>query len=206
MSKVRLSSILLLIMFVLGSGSLDHAVAANGAKGPLPQAEMDRKRQDYYTDLRLVTHDGRTVRFYSDLLKDKTVLIHFYYVNCKTTAARQSKVLSDLQPLLGERLGRDIFLVSITVDPANDTPEKVRDYARVFAPRPGWTFVTGKKENVDWINYRLGNFTPDPEKHSALYLLGNLRTGHWQKDQPETRARSLADHLLALADEMGGKP
>ncbi len=171
--------------------------------GAVAPAELERKRREYYTDLKLVTNDGREVRFYSDLLKDKVVLIHFFYVNCKTIAARQSKVLSDLQPLLGDRLGKDIFMVSITVDPANDTPEKVREYARVFVPRPGWTFVTGKKQNVDWINYRLGNYTENPEKHAALFLLGNLRTGHWLKDQPETVAKSLAEHLLSLADEKG---
>lgn len=199
------------IQTIIGLGIVAFTVGAQPAvaelAGPKNVAEVndhERKRREYYTDLKLVAHDGREVRFYSDLLKDKTVLIHFFYVNCKTTAARQSKVLSDLQPLLGERLGKDIFLVSITVDPTVDTPDRVRDYARAFAPRPGWTFLSGKKENVDWINYRLGNYTTNPESHAAFFLLGNLRSGHWLKNQPETKAKTLAEQLIMLADEGRG--
>lgn len=201
--RVGVLRFVMLFMLLLCGGQSADAVEAKGQKGGAA-TDHDRKRREYYTDLKLVTHEGREVRFYSDLLKDKVVLIHFFYVNCKTTAARQSKVLSDLQPLLGERLGKDIFLVSITVDPSVDTPEKVRDYARAFAPRQGWTFLAGKKENVDWINYRLGNYTPNPESHAAFFLLGNLRTGHWLKNQPETKAKALADQLITLANEGRG--
>ena len=81
----------------------------------------------WFSDLKLITQEGKEVRFYTDILKDRVVLINFFYTECKTIAALQSKVVSDLQALLGDRLGKDIFLVSITVDPARDTPEKVRE-------------------------------------------------------------------------------
>lgn len=167
---------------------------------PTPR-DSEAARRSYFTDLKLVTQEGREVRFYTDILKDRVVLIHFFYVNCKTLAALQSKVLSDLQPLLGDHLGRDIFLVSITVDPANDTPDKVREYAGVFAARPGWTFLTGKKENVDWINYKLGSYRENPEEHPAIFLLGNLKTGHWIKARPDSSAKILAEQLLKLREE-----
>ena len=198
----KLSLILVLSAAILGTGPVPLGADSTGSKLPAAQAQNpEAKRREYFSDQRLVTHDGSEVRFYSDMLKDKVVLIHFFYTNCKTTAALQAKVLSDLQQMLGERLGRDIFLVSLTVDPALDTPAKVQEYAKAFRPRKGWTFLTGKKVNVDWVNYRLGNYHENPEAHSPLFLLGNLRTGHWIKDIPETKAKSLAEHLAALADE-----
>lgn len=180
------------------------------AAGPAPSPQLPGTRDSeaatraWFTDLKVVTHEGQEVRFYSDVLKDKVVLVNFFYTECKTVAALQSKVISDLQGLLGDRLGRDIFLVSITVDPARDTPEKVRGYARTFAARKGWSLLTGKKENVDWINYKLGNYTENPEDHAALFLLGNLKTGQWLKVAPDTRAKTLAEHLIKLAEGREG--
>jgi len=202
MKGIRLFLAMILCAAVLGvCPALFAADTIVSRQNPAPVPDPEAKRREYFSDVRLVTHDGREVRFYSDMLKDKVVLVHFFYTNCKTTAALQAKVISDLQPLLGERLGRDIFIISITVDPAVDTIDKVRDYAKAFRPRKGWVFLTGKKQNVDWVNYRLGNYTENPEAHAALFLLGNLRTGHWIKDLPETKAKSLAEHLILLADE-----
>jgi protein SCO1 len=186
-----------------GAPALCAAEPTGSKQGTAQPPDLEAKRREYFSDVRLTVHDGREVRFYSDLLKDKVVLIHFFYTNCKTTAALQAKVLSDLQPLLGERLGRDIFIISLTVDPTVDSADKVREYAKAFRPRQGWTFLTGKKVNVDWVNYRLGNYTEKPELHSPLFLLGNLRTGHWIKDIPETKSKVLAEHLNELVAEKG---
>lgn len=183
-------------------------MAANPKPEPpqrlLAPQDSEAAKRSYFTDLKLITHEGKEVRFYTDILKDKVVLIHFFYTNCKTVAALQSKVLSDMQSLIGDRLGKDIFLVSITVDPERDTPDKVREYAKVFAARKGWIFLTGKKGNVDWINYKLGNYTEKPEDHAALLLLGNLKTGHWLKASPDARAKTLAEMLLKLSEEEKG--
>lgn len=178
----------------------------NSTAGNPAVQDPEGKKREYYTDLKLISHEGRELRFYSDLLKDKVVLIHFFYTNCKTVATLQSKVVSDLQQLLGDHLGRDVFLLSITVDPARDTVEKVKDYARTFAARKGWTILTGKKENVDWVNYKLGSYRQNPEQHPAFFLLGNLKTGHWLKDIPETGSKKLAEHLLSLVDEGKATP
>jgi protein SCO1/2 len=110
-------------------------------------------------------------------------------------------VLGRLQSKLGERLGKDILIVSITVDPARDTPEKVKAYAGVFAARKGWLFLTGKKENVDWVNYKLGQYTEDFESHPMLYILGNVRTGHWLKLKQEATPESLYEQLHLLLEE-----
>lgn len=204
-NRVSIMPLLRVIGLCLPLVALAFPRPAAAASQPLPGAAADRRTEQaaraYFTDLKLTTHEGKVVRFYSDILRDRVVLIHFFYTNCKTVATLQTKVLSDLQPLLGERLGKDIFLVSITVDPARDTLEHTRAYAKAFAPRPGWTFLTGSKVNVDWVNYKLGNYKENPEEHETFFLLGNLRTGHWIKDKPETPAKTLAEHLIQLADE-----
>ncbi len=163
-------------------------------------ASGDSKR-DYFTDHRLVTQDGKTLRFYTDLLRDKVVIINFFYVNCSTVCPLQGTVLNDLQTLLGDHLGRDIVMISITVDPEHDSPEVVRDYARVFNPKKGWVFLTGRKDIVNWVNYKLGGYTEVPAEHSTLYLLGNVRTGHWMKVKPDAKAKALAGYLMDLLEE-----
>lgn len=201
--RITLSAPVIALCLLLAATLLPCTAAAapQSPQGTALDRRTDEAARAYFTDLKLRTHEGKVVRFYTDILKDRVVLIHFFYTNCKTVATLQTKVLSDLQPLLGDRLGKDIFLVSISVDPARDTLEHTRAYARAFAPRPGWTFLTGSKVNLDWVNYKLGNYKENPEEHETFFLLGNLRTGHWIKNKPETSARTLAEHLIQLADE-----
>ncbi|MFH1027317.1 MAG: SCO family protein, partial [Pseudomonadota bacterium] len=129
------------------------ATALPGAK------DSDAARRAYFTDLKVISNEGRELRFYSDILRDKTVLISFYYLDCGTVCPLQNKVLAELQNLLGERLGKDILVLSISVDPARDNPELVKAYARSWNARAGRLFLTGSKLNVDWINYKLGYYT-----------------------------------------------
>lgn len=177
------------------------AAAAQTASTMPGATDSDATRRSYFTDLRVTTNEGRELRFYSDLLKDKTVLISFYYLDCGTVCPLQNKVLAEVQNLLGERLGKDILVLSISVDPARDTPELVKAYARAWNAKPGRLFLTGSKINVDWINYKLGYYTEDPPTHKTTYLLGNLKSGHWMTVRPDTKARLLADNLLKLAGE-----
>lgn len=163
--------------------------------------DSEEARRNYFTDLKVITNDGRELRFYSDLLKDRVVLISFFYLDCGTVCPIQNKNLSDLQNLLGDRLGKDILILSITVDPARDTPALVNAYARAWDSRPGRLFLTGSKLNVDWINYKLGGYVEDPRTHKTTFLMGNVRTGHWMTVRPDTRAAVIADNLLKLADE-----
>jgi len=163
--------------------------------------ESDAARRSYFTDLKVTTNEGQELRFYSDLLRDKTVLISFYYLDCGTVCPLQNKILAELQNLLGDRLGRDILILSLTVDPARDTPKLVAAYGRAWNAKAGRYFLTGSKLNVDWINYKLGGYVEDPKTHKTTYLLGNVRSGHWLTVRPDTKARTLADNLLKLADE-----
>lgn len=171
-----------------GGGTASPTPAPGPAAGP---------GRSYFTDLPLVTQQGDEVRFYTDVLEGRVVLISGFYINCRTICPRQNLILSRVQKILGERLGRDATLVSVTVDPQRDTPDKVRQYAGAFRAGPGWLFLTGKPENVNWINYRLGQYLEDPERHRGVYLIGNLRTGLWVKASPAAEAEDLVRQLEA---------
>ena len=94
---------------------------------------------------------------------------------------RQNQVLLRLQEMLGEQFGRDVFFVSITVDPERDTPEALREYVAGIGARPGWIFLTGKPENVAWVNHRLGQHLESLDDHKGVYMLGNVGTTLWMK-------------------------
>lgn len=160
--------------------------------------EEDNAR--YFTDLLVVTHEGNEVRFYSDLLKNKRVVISFFYVNCPT-AQPALVTLFKLQKKLGERLGKDIVLLSISVDPERDDPEAVRKYAETFNPRQGWYFVTGRPQSMDVINRRLGNTLHLPEGHLRQFLLGNTRTNHWMRLLESVPVMVLEEGLQSLEEK-----
>jgi len=202
MPTKRFSSMIIRAVVLLSLLTFPGYAAAGQGAATMPGAlDSDATRRSYFTDLKVVTNEGREVRFYSDLLKDRTVLISFYYLDCGTVCPLQNKILAELQNLLGDRLGRDIAILSISVDPARDTPALVAAYGRAWNAKPGRLFLTGSRINVDWINYKLGGYVEDPTTHKTTYLLGNVKSGHWMTVRPDTKARVLADNLLKLAEE-----
>lgn len=189
--------IVALVLLVAGGVAAAQEVPAE------QQASADQVAREYFTDLPLVTQDGEEVRFYSDVLAGRVVLISSFYTECQGVSPRQAEVLAGLQEMLGEQMGRDVFFVSITVDPENDTPEVVRKYAQEVGAGPGWIFLTGKPENVDWINHRLGNYLEELEDHHGVYLLGNLRTTLWKKAPAHAMAIDLYREVQILLQDEG---
>jgi protein SCO1 len=185
-----------LVVSGLGWGKAFAAVPAMAA-GSDETFNADEENLRYFTDLPVVTHDGEEARFYSDLLKNKRVVISFFYVNCPT-AQPTLVTMFKLQKKLGDRLGSDVVLLSISVDPQRDDLEAVRSYAGKFNPRKGWYFITGKPENVDIINKRLGNTMRLPEGHLRQFILGNTRTNHWMRLVESVPMMALEDGLKSL--------
>jgi protein SCO1/2 len=137
-------------------------------------------RERYFPNLVLITHEGRTVRFYDDLIKDKVVTINVMYTRCEdgwcplTTAN-----LVRVQKLLKERVGRDIFMYSITLDPRHDTPAVLKKYARARGVGPGWAFLTGKSDDIELLRRKLGFSWADPVRDAKrVNHTGNLRYGN----------------------------
>jgi protein SCO1 len=138
--------------------------------------------EGYVPNLPVVTQDGKTVRFYDDLIKGKIVIISFIYTSCRDICPLTTARLAQVEEKLGDVVGRDIFLISMTVDPENDTPDKLKQYAEAFSAGPGWTFVTGKPEDVRAINYKFGDRSGKLSEHRNEIVLGNDVTGEWQRD------------------------
>lgn len=122
----------------------------------------DRYRERHFPNVPLVTHEGKEVRFYDDLIKDKIVTLNFMYTRCDELCPLTTERLVKLQKLLGDRAGRQIFMYSFTIDPEHDTPEALREYMKMHGVKPGWTFLTGKPENLELLRRKLGFVDPDP--------------------------------------------
>jgi cytochrome oxidase Cu insertion factor (SCO1/SenC/PrrC family) len=146
-----------------------------------PPGSEESAARNYFTDTIVLDQEGRRLRFYSDLLRDKVVVINTFFSDCPGSCVRMSTTLNRLQGRLGGWLGKDVHLISISVDPATDTPSKLRAYADRFGARPGWYFLTGDKENVGLVLKKLGQFVADRDSHSSLMIMGNERTGLWKK-------------------------
>lgn len=172
----QLGFIGILLLVFLSSMGASPQLAPTQSNPELSQAALK-----YFTDVPLVTENGDQVRFYSDLLKDKVVVINMFFGTCQGICPVSSAVLSSLQGRLGDRLGKDVFLLSFSVDPENDTPEKLKAYGEQFHSKPGWLFLTGKKENVALALHKLGEKAERKEDHLTVFLVGNNRTGLWKK-------------------------
>ncbi|HWS56292.1 MAG TPA: SCO family protein [Pyrinomonadaceae bacterium] len=160
---------------------------------------------NYFSDVELLDQDGRKVRFYTDVLKGKTVVVNAFFTTCTSVCPPMNRNMEKIQDALGDRLGRDVFLVSISVDPATDTPARLKEYAAKFHAKPGWMFLTGKKENVDWALYKLGQYVETKDDHKTVIIVGNEPTGLWKKALGMARAEELIRIVQETAADKGGK-
>ena len=135
----------------------------------------------YFPNVTLLTQDNQPVRFYDDMLKGKVVVISFMFTTCNSLCPMTTAHLASVQEQLGERLGRDVFIISISVDPTNDTPAALKKFAESFKAKPGWFFLTGEKENVRMVRTKLGINVEDKMQHTGMVILGNEATGQWRK-------------------------
>lgn len=159
--------------------------------------------ENYFTDVELINQDGEKVRFYSDVLKGKTVVVNAFFTTCTSVCPPMNRSMEKIQEAFGDRVGKDVFLVSITVDPATDTPVRLKEYAAKFHAGKGWTFLTGKKENLDWALYKLGQYVEDKEGHKTVIIIGNEATGLWKKALGMARVEELIQIVESVADDKG---
>jgi protein SCO1 len=135
----------------------------------------------YFTNLPLITQDGKPVRFYDDMIRGKVVVLNTMYTHCTMICSPMTQNLARVQVLLNAQGAKDVRMISITVDPENDPPTVLKEFASQFHANSQWTFLTGKKENIDWILYKLGAYTETKEEHFSLLIVGNETTGAWMK-------------------------
>jgi cytochrome oxidase Cu insertion factor (SCO1/SenC/PrrC family)/cytochrome c2 len=137
---------------------------------------------DYIPNLTVMTQSGESVRFYDDLVKGKIVIISFIYTSCTDICPLTTARMAQLEEKLGDMVGRDVFILSMTVDPERDTPQRLKEYATAFRTGPGWSFVTGKPEDIRAINYKFGERSQILSEHRNEIVIGNDATGEWQRD------------------------
>ena len=180
---------------------LNRTAPARDSGGMAPQAEA--KAREYFTDLPVVDQNGRELRFYSDVLRGRTVLIDFIYTSCEDACPLATAKLNELRKTLGERFGEDVFFISFTVDPERDTPNHMKAFAAERdADVPGWLWLTGKPEDVNTIIKRFGQYTSDIESHTAMMVAGNVPNQHWTKIPPMADSSQIALKLTRLAVEL----
>jgi protein SCO1/2 len=133
-------------------------------------------------DTSLLDQDGRKVRMKSDILAGRIVVVDFIYTTCTTICPIFSATMASVQERLEDRLGRDVLLITVTVDPQRDTPRRLREYAAKHQARHrGWTFLTGSKPDIDAVNKALGSYTPNFDDHPPMVMVGDTESGEWTR-------------------------
>jgi protein SCO1/2 len=152
----------------------NSAAAAAGGLSP-----RDKIRQRYLPNVELQTQDGKTVHFYDDLVKDKIVTLNFFYAKCEGICPTVTANLARVQNILGEHVGQDVYMNSISLKPEHDTPAVLKEYAQMFKAKPGWTFLTGKPDDIERLRRSLGftNLDPKLDKDKSQHI-GNVRYGN----------------------------
>jgi protein SCO1/2 len=162
--------------------------------------EVIRKR--YFPNVELVAHDGRKVKFYDDVLKDKIVVLNLMYADCQGVCPTITANLKRVQKILKEQINHEIFIYSLTIKPEEDSPARLREYAKMHGIEDKyWTFLTGKPAEVDMLRHAIGFADPDPEidkdkaRHSGMLRYGNEPMALWGTCQGSAEPEWIAQEI-----------
>jgi len=171
---------LVTVALVCASGFILGQAPRNNPEASVAQSDESQAHK-YFTDTVLVNQNGEKMRFYTDLLQGKVVIINSFFATCQGSCLPLNRNLEKVQEALGDRLGKDVNIISLSVDPTVDTPPLLKAYAKKLNARPGWYFLTGEKQNVDFVLKKLGQFVDNKQDHLNIFIIGNERTGLWKK-------------------------
>jgi protein SCO1/2 len=172
------------------------------AQEPEPAPKAANPAPSYFRDLALVDQNGTEVDLYA-LMKGRTIVINTFFASCSGSCPVMAAAFSAIQTHYGERVGRDLVLVSITVDPEHDTPAKLREYAKRVNAGAGWYFLSGTREQVDRALRKLGQYVEVREQHQNIFLIGNDRTGLWKKALGLAKPAELIEVVRSVVDDPG---
>ncbi|MDO8300925.1 SCO family protein [Lacisediminimonas sp.] len=182
-------------------------VAAAAAAEPLsrPASAAYDSGERYFTNAILTAHDGRKLRFFDDVLKDKLVVINMMYTTCSGICPASTATVKAVQKALGSRVGRDIFFYSISLRPEFDTPAALRQYRERHDITNSWTFLTGSGKDIDLIRRRLGFYDIDPavdadlSQHTGMLRIGKVSANRWSMVPSATTSRQIVSSILGVA-------
>ena len=210
--KALFGAALLAVAAAGASAHENHSAAAKpadatAAPATAPLAKPKRDPVAYFSDRELLTHEGKKVRFYSDVLQGRTVVINTIYTSCQDACPLITQQLNQVRAKLGAAFGKDVHFVSLTSDPVNDTPEALRKYAKAqSALVPGWTFLTGSKADIDHILKRLGQWSQTVESHSTQLIAWNFVADRGRKMLPNAPVELIAAQIVMLANSEATLP
>ena len=165
-----------------------------------PTAAIKDAGESRIPDVNCLDQNGKKLRFHTDLVKGKVVVISFIYTSCTYLCTRIGESTTRLQTALGDRLGRDVYLISVSTDPVTDTPEKLKAWATRLKAKEGWTLVTGEKAEMDRLLKVLTGDATGIKTHSPLLLIGNEAKNVWA----ESYAFENPARLIEQIDRVSG--
>lgn len=198
---------LLCLMLLAGGGSLlaqDRSSVAHKHEhmemAAPPKEELSAAHK-YFTDVVLTNQNDEQMRLYTDLLKGKVVVINAFFTTCQVSCPVMAATISRIQERFADRLGKDLYLISISVDPETDTPARLKEYAERFKAKSGWYFLTGTSENVNLALYKLGQYVENKESHLNIMIVGNESTGLWKKALGLARPESVIEIVESVLND-----
>ncbi len=198
MNAKHACTLLALSLAFAGNLALGHGGHEHNGRAEQPPAARQEKASVRFADVSLLNQDGMPVRLEKDLVGDHLVVMGFIYTSCTTVCPVVSSIMGKVQQQLGGRVGQDIHLVSISVDPQRDDAKRLQDYAKAFQKGPGWSWLTGTPYAISETLKGLGSFSADLSQHPPLILVGDGRTGHWTRYYGFTDPAVLIDEINRL--------
>ena len=183
-----------------------HAPTPQPAPQTMTSGAGTRDAQTWFTDTVLKDQDGRELRFYSDVLKGKVVMLNVIFTHCNDACPLITRKLREVREAMGPALAAQVTFVSLSSDPLNDTPEVLKAFAqKQGVDGPNWLFLTGDKASVDLVLGRLGQFLPSPEQHSTQLIAGDVAGKRWSKIRPDAPPAAIAQRMQLLAQPLAGR-
>ena len=192
----------LLIIYPNGASTSTYAVHTSRLIANA-QNQGESAAQKYFTDVKLTNQNGEQMRLYSDLLKGRVVVINSFFSTCQASCLPLTRNMQSLQTALGDKVGSEVYLISISVDPIMDTPERLKQFAAKFGAKPGWFFLTGDKQNVDSALQKLGQYVDNKQDHLNIFIVGNERTGLWKKAFGLAKSEELIKVVESVVNDQG---
>src|ERR1044072_6028715 len=178
----KLFGLALLMLLAIEAGAQTQSEpSAPSCHSPATHAKKPEKPKMVIPDVKMLDQDGNSLHFYTDLIKDKTVAVNFIFTNSTTISPPLAATFARLQKEMGDKVGKDVHLISISVDPVTDTPERLKAWGAKFKAGPGWTFVTGEKQEMDKLLNALGAAVSKREDHTPALIIGNDSKGIWTR-------------------------
>jgi cytochrome oxidase Cu insertion factor (SCO1/SenC/PrrC family) len=201
MRSFKINQILLFLAILLPPAVVRGQSQAEHRHGDhAPTAASSATESLSIPDVTVLNEDGKEVRFYSDLVKDRIVAINFVFTTCTTVCPPLGATFARLQRSLGSEQTKNVMLISISVDPAVDTPEKLKAWAGKFGAQPGWTLVTGSKAELDKLLRALGGYTAQKEDHTPTVLIGDAKRNKWTRVYGLAKNARLMETIEQMSD------